>query len=36
MTKNDLISEVTSGFVMFLNKNQQEFVKSTFIVKIQG
>lgn len=36
MTKNDLINEVTAGLVMFLNKDQLELVKSTFIVKMQG
>ena len=36
MTKNELINDIVSSMVFMLDADQLEFVKSTFIVKMQG
>lgn len=36
MTKNELINDIVSSMVFMLDADQLEFIKSTFIVKMQG
>lgn len=36
MTKNDIINDVVCSLTMVLNQEQLDYVKSTFIVKMQG
>lgn len=36
MTKSELINDIVAGLVMILNQDQIDFVRSTFIVKMQG